>query len=326
VKTYSDAYIQYLSGRNYTHKSIVRHQWALSVCFDFFINSGISDIRDIRQSGLLSLVSYLHSVHDEGKPRFNEHSIRSIISTLRCYFRFLSRRGHILQNPTDSLDFTRKKIRELPRTVAEDDLVLLLDSIDTTTAGGIRNRAIIELLYGTGIRVNEAAQLDIGDVDLHEKRLTVREGKGGHERIVPMGETLKRTLQVYLEKGRPAFSRTSAKALFVNGSGKRLSAEMMRYFVHAEVQKTFPGKKHITPHKLRHSFATHLLAHGAKLTDVQKLLGHASIQTTVRYTHVNTENLRKIVKQYHPRENELYKELDDEMKQTIIAVVKAAKQ
>jgi integrase/recombinase XerD len=226
-------------------------------------------------------------------------SIRRAISATRTYFKFLLGEGLLPKDPSEKLE-TPKAWRTLPDvlTVAEIEKILASPSIDDTLA--FRDRALLELAYGAGLRVSEWISLQVKDLALEEGLVRVF-GKGSKERLVPIGRRAIGSVATYLAELRPRLDRGEGKGiLFLNARGKPLSRmgawKILRlHVVRAGITKA------VTPHTLRHSFATHLLEGGADLRAVQEMLGHASIATTQIYTHVDRDYLRKVHKQFHPR-------------------------
>ena len=219
-------------------------------------------------------------------------------STLRTWFGLLERRGQITTDPTRSLA-TPKQGRHLPRVLRADQVAGLLGAVDPSTPTGSRDAALLELLYGSGARVGEVCGLDVGAVDLPQ-RLVRLHGKGGRQRLVPLGEPAVDAVRVYLDVGRPALHGAGAcDALLLNQRGERLGVRDARTVVQRAARHA--GLGNVTPHTLRHSFATHLLEGGADLRQVQELLGHASLATTQRYTHLSRGRLREIHTAAHPR-------------------------
>ncbi|MDQ2932101.1 MAG: tyrosine recombinase XerD, partial [Gemmatimonadota bacterium] len=226
-------------------------------------------------------------------------SIRRNISAMRTYYRFLIGEGEVVKDPTERLE-TPKRWLTLPDvlTVADVDKLLAAPSLDEPLA--FRDRALLELAYGAGLRVSEWITLGVKDALLDEGLVRVF-GKGSKERLVPIGRRAIAAVAVYQRELRPKLERGGGKgALFLNARGAPLSRmgawKILRKYV------TIAGiEKHVTPHTLRHSFATHLLEGGADLRAVQEMLGHASIATTQIYTHLDREFLRSVHKQYHPR-------------------------
>jgi site-specific recombinase XerD len=181
-----------------------------------------------------------------------------------------------------------KKPRRLPDAPKLQEIDELVGAFDPSTALGLRNRALVELVYSAGLRSAEAVGLDLGDVDFEQELVHVREGKGAKDRIVPLGEEAAHLVALYLHRSRPELARGAQNALFLSVRGRRLDTSTLRRLV-----------PH--PHRLRHAFATHLLEGGADLRTIQELLGHSSLSTTQMYSHVDAKRLRKVYDSAHPR-------------------------
>ncbi|KAB2341865.1 tyrosine recombinase XerC [Actinomadura rudentiformis] len=216
----------------------------------------------------------------------------------RAFTRHLHRRGLISTDPGLLLG-TPKRERDLPAVLTQGEAARLLDEMEAEGALGLRDRAVLEVLYGTGVRVSELCGLDIDDLDTARRTARVL-GKGGRERTVPMGEPAARAVADWLRRGRPAIvTKDSGPALFLGARGGRLHPTSARRIVHTRIGEV--GVPDLSPHGLRHSAATHLLEGGADLRSVQEILGHASLQTTQIYTHVSAERLKQVHRQAHPR-------------------------
>jgi len=231
----------------------------------------------------------------------SKSTIARKLASARSFYRHLVDRGELEASPAD-LVTSPKRDQYLPRVMKEDDVAALLDSIPASTPLELRDRAIFELAYATGLRAEELTGLDTGDADFDAEELRVH-GKGGKERVVPIGEQAWRSLNAYLERGRPLLARegdAGERAIFLSKSGRRLGTADLRRRLRAWAQRAGmpPGA---TPHTLRHSFATHLLEGGADLRTIQELLGHSTISTTQTYTRVESRRLRKVYARAHPR-------------------------
>lgn len=258
----------------------------------FCVELGIEDPDEVE---LLVLRRYLADLGERGLARA---TVARRASTVRTFFRFLARSGRVARDPAHLLG-TPKQGRTLPRVLRPEQVAALLLVPDVATPTGSRDRALLEVLYATGARVSEACGLDLPAVDLPQGLVRLF-GKGRKERIVPLGEPSLDALAAYLDHGRPALSGpTPTDALFLNGRGDRLGTRDARTVV--ERSGRAAGIGHVTPHTLRHSYATHLLEGGADLRAVQELLGHASLATTQRYTHLSRGQLVEIHAMAHPR-------------------------
>ena len=255
-----------------------------------------------RRVGRDELRGYLADLADAGAARA---TIARRTSTLRTWFALLERRGLVDADPAALLG-TPKQGRHLPRVLRVDQVEALIEAADTTTATGQRDRALIELLYASGARIEEACTLTLDRLDLSQSQVRL-EGKGGKDRIVPIGSAAVRALRDYLDRARPELldaTRAGAPrptdAVVLRGDrGGPLGTRDARTIVGRLADVA--GVGHVTPHTLRHSFATHLLEGGADLRVVQELLGHASLATTQRYTHLSRGRLREVHALAHPR-------------------------
>ena len=222
-----------------------------------------------------------------------------LLSTLRRYFRYQIREGHCQLDPTRDIDAPRIG-RPLPDSLSEQQVLDLLAAPDTSTARGLRDRAMLELLYSTGLRVSELVGLSLQQINLQAGVLRVM-GKGSKERIMPLGEVAEDWINDYLLEARPVLIADFASdTVFTGRSGKPLTRQAFWYAI--KKYAAIAGiNTHLSPHTLRHAFATHLLNHGADLRVVQMLLGHSDLSTTQIYTHVARERLNKLHQQHHPR-------------------------
>jgi integrase/recombinase XerC len=228
-----------------------------------------------------------------GKPA----SLARKLAAVRSFYRYLTRRGLIGRNPVDGMR-TPKQPKFLPRVLTKDDAGALMTFPAGRTVGSLRDRALLETLYSTGARVSELVALDLEDV--HESEGLVRlQGKGRKERIVPIGELALESIRRY-RKSLPRLSASlPSRALFCNQRGGRLTSRSVARIVTKYSSRLAGGA--VSPHTLRHSFATHLLDEGADLRSIQEMLGHASLSTTQRYTHVATDQLMAVYDRAHPR-------------------------
>jgi integrase/recombinase XerC len=236
--------------------------------------------------------AFLARLHRAG---LKKSSAARKLASLRSFFRYLCREGVLQTNPARPL-LSPKVERRIPPHVDEGEIAALLD-VPGDGAAAVRARAVLELLYATGIRCAELVGLDVAEVDV-EARMARVLGKGSKERVVPFGSRAKDALRAYLEVRSRL--RPRSDALFVNLRGGRLTDRYVRKILQNRVRQ-IAGTRRISPHTLRHSFATHLLERGADLRVIQDLLGHASLSTTQRYTHVNARHILDIYKKTHPR-------------------------
>lgn len=222
------------------------------------------------------------------------------LAAIKAFFRFMTAEGYMDINPAEVVEAGTKGIK-LPRVLSEDEVVRLLNQPDITTAEGFRDRTMLEVLYATGMRVSELINLTLERVDLNMKYI-IAFGKGSKERIVPLGSVAAEFLQHYLEKVRPKLTHAgrNTNIVFLAFGGHELTRQRFWQIIRAYGRKANINKA-LTPHILRHSFATHLLDNGADLRSVQELLGHSDISTTQIYTHLTNKRLRDIYAKAHPR-------------------------
>lgn len=240
--------------------------------------------------------SYLTFLHEQKLAR---GSVSRKLSSLRSFFRFLLREEEVVENPF-TLTHTPKGGKRLPNFLYEEEMERLFASFDNQKPLDQRDLAIIELLYATGLRVSECTSLTIADLDFASETVLVM-GKGKRERYVPIGYFAIRSLQTYLNDGRKKLLvNHDEKSLFLNYRGTKLSDRSVRNILLKRIESS-ALKTHISPHMLRHTFATHLLNNGADLRVVQELLGHEHLSSTQIYTHVTKERLKAVYNSHHPR-------------------------
>lgn len=222
------------------------------------------------------------------------------LAAIKAFYRFMTAEGYMDANPAEVVEAGTKGIK-LPRVLSEDEVVRLLNQPDITTAEGFRDRTMLEVLYATGMRVSELINLTLERVDLNMKYI-IAFGKGSKERIVPLGSVAAEFLQQYLEKVRPKLTHVgrNTNIVFLAFGGHELTRQRFWQIIRGYGRKANINKA-LTPHILRHSFATHLLDNGADLRSVQELLGHSDISTTQIYTHLTNKRLRDIYAKAHPR-------------------------
>ncbi len=243
-----------------------------------------------------NLRSFIHALYDRG---LNPTSINRKISSIKALYRYCKQNNIITQDPASDLELL-KIGRRLPSTLSIDEVTAIIEAADDKTPLGLRDRACLELLYGSGLRISELLGLKLSDLDIQHGFISII-GKGNRQRIVPCGKKATHAVETYVTEGRPLLLRDkSSPLLIVNARGKKMSRMgflkvIPKYRIRAGI------KKNVTPHMFRHSFATHLLEAGADLRTVQELLGHADISTTQIYTHIDREYLKEIYREHHPR-------------------------
>ena len=244
---------------------------------------------------------YLHFIQ---KFNYKKTTVARKIASLRTFFKYLYKSQFIEINPAENIS-APKKPKSLPKFLTDDEMNKILDNIKIDTPAGLRNKAILELLSATGMRVSELSNLNFEDLNLDENEITVF-GKGAKERIVLVSERAKKYLLQYIDVARPLIVKnapvqelTESSPVFINKTGYRLQSKTIRVVINDLVDK-IQLPKHVTPHVFRHSFATRMLEHGADLRVVQELLGHASISNTQIYTHVSVQHLKDEYDKTHP--------------------------
>lgn len=311
-----EAFHAFLQGAGYRTKTIQEYLRTLRYFEEYCAAQHIVDIREVTQ---VHITGFIASLAERPKRITNFHtkhySIRSIENmqgVLALYFRFLLRRGYILVNPCEGVERRKRAPKHRRHAVSEETVCHLLESIPQDSPLALRDKAICETLYGTGLRAAEVRSLTLSDVALSSCVLQVRCGKGGHERLVPFGEHLASVLTHYLSHGRVHLATPAQQTFFVSYRGTPLTKDGLLDLFRKRVVLAGLASENITPHVLRHSYATHMLERGASIRHIQELLGHTSLESTVIYTHFTVASIKKVLKQYHPRENELYRELTRE--------------
>jgi integrase/recombinase XerC len=285
-----EAYIRYLiAEKNLSPYTLRNYRSDLLDFAGYMVESeGIHPLRVDRQS----FRRYLAHLRDKG---IVTASVSRRVSSVRNFFRFLVREGKLDTNPLANVSAPKRE-RRLPAILNGAHLTALIEAADDVdTPQGLRNRAMLELMYAAGVRLSEIVGLDMSQLDLKDRTLIVR-GKGNKERQVLFGAPALSALRRYLSQGRPKLVKPGEKAIFVNREGSRLSGRSVQQIVHRHALRA-GLEQHVFPHLLRHSFATHLLDGGADLRVVQELLGHASASTTQIYTHVTEEQARRVYTQ-----------------------------
>ncbi len=241
-------------------------------------------------------------INEAGLEKMSSRSQARLISGIRAFFKYLLIEDEISINPASTLEAPRTE-RKLPGVLSEKEIEKLLNAVDLSKPEGTRNKAIIETLYGSGLRVSELLNLKISNINMHDEYLLIT-GKGNKQRLVPIGQEALKYIKIYMGTTRhntPA-GKGFGDILFLNSKGSRLS-RIMIFKIVKDLCKAAGIKKTISPHTFRHSFATHLVERGADLRAVQDMLGHESITTTEIYTHLDRKYLRDAIIKNHPRSN-----------------------
>jgi site-specific recombinase XerD len=298
---YLDAFIEDLRARHYSPAALVHARTYLPPLFSYLRERGLVDVHSISAEDLVSFAQRLTIGRSSRGSHRSPATVASYLGYVRGFFAFLSRTGVLLKNPAAELPLP--SWTSLPRRVLTTaEARRLVQAPSGRTAVGRRNRALLEVLYGTGVRLSESVRLDVMDVDLQDGTLLVRNGKGRKDRLLPVAGRAAAALGAYLRKGRPHLARDPREAaLFLSRDGRRLRPISIQFLVgwHA-ARAGIRGK--VSPHVLRHSCATHLLQGGADVRHIQELLGHERLETTSVYTRVAVKDLRIALARSHPRE------------------------
>jgi len=266
---------------------------------DWHEGRGRASLLHATEADLAAYFASRSALRAGGKRGIRSSTQARLHSSLKRFYQFLSRGGRIDADPTLKLDPPKKGPR-FPKTLSEEDVESLLAQGDTATPLGLRDRAMLEVLYASGLRVSELVRLKLAQVS-HDMGVVRVIGKGSKERLVPLGEEALAWLSRYSKQGRPAILKKRASDyVFVTARGAPMTRQAFWHLIKKRAASAVPGKT-LSPHTLRHAFATHLLNHGADLRVVQLLLGHADISTTQIYTHVARERLKKLHQVHHPR-------------------------
>jgi integrase/recombinase XerD len=289
-----DQFLHYLVvEKGLSQNTIEAYSHGLARFLDHLKSKKVQDVRDV---GKFDIQGFLLALR---KRNLNTKSVVRDLAAIRSFFRFLIQEGVLETNPVEDLE-SPKVAKTLPEILSLKEIEQILEQPNLQTPLGVRDRAMLEMLYATGMRVSELTHLPTHQVNL-EGGYVLLYGKGSKERIVPIGSEAMKWVILYLQEARRTLSKGKESAfLFINRSGGGMSRQ--RFWKNLKNYAKKAGlHKRITPHLLRHSFASHLLERGADLRSVQMMLGHVDISTTQIYTHVTGEKLKKVHKQYHPR-------------------------
>lgn len=289
MEKYINGFLNYLKlEKNYSDNTIQGYYKDL---LDYKEYLNIKDIKDTDYKFIRSYLSYMF------EKKYEKKTISRHISTLRSFYKYLVNENIIKKNPMILIS-NPKLDKKLPNFLYYDELEILLNIPDKETILGLRDALILELLYSTGIRVSELINIKVKDINFSDKKILIL-GKGSKERYVLYGKTLKELLNLYLKESRPKLNKNS-EYLILNKNGNNITDRGIRLII-SNILKKGALDYHVSPHTLRHTFATHMLDNGADLKSVQELLGHSNLSTTQVYTHVTNERLRSVYLKTHPR-------------------------
>ncbi|WP_067729360.1 tyrosine recombinase XerC [Oceanobacillus damuensis] len=296
---YSESFVEYLQiEKNASPYTVKYYRNDLEIFFNFLNQEGIHDLNEIKQRDVRL---FLTSLYDQ---QLGRRSVSRKISSLRSFYKFLEREELVKESPFVHIYLPRTS-KSVPGFLYMEELEKLFDVNDMTKPAGQRDQAILEVLYGTGIRVSECQGLTLKDIDFSIGTIFVK-GKGRKERYVPFGRFAEIALETYIQEGRVRLlenSGTTSDSVFLNARGRPLTTRGIRMILNKIVERA-ALTVHVHPHKLRHTFATHMLNEGADLRTVQELLGHESLSSTQIYTHVTKDHLRDVYMSSHPRAND----------------------
>jgi integrase/recombinase XerC len=298
VKIFLNFFVEYLQiEKNYSQYTIVNYVTDIEDFFSFMKEQVILNLKEVTYNDTRLYLTQLH------KRNYSRKTISKKISSLRSFFKFLVREEKLNENPF-SLVALPKREQKIPQFLYEEEIEKLFSISDCGTPLGQRNQALIEVLYGTGIRVSECCAIRLSDIDLYIGTVLVH-GKGGKQRYVPFGSYAQDAIEQYVNQGRKMLlsklkTPDEHSYLFVNHRGSPLTDRGVRHVLNEMIKKT-SSTLHIHPHMFRHTFATHLLNEGADMRSVQELLGHSHLSSTQVYTHVTKEHLKRIYMSHHPR-------------------------
>ena len=276
--------------KKYSEQTIKSYEYDLYKLYEYVNNNKLS-IRHLKKNDLLKYADYLK------KCKLSNNSINHNISIIKSFYKYLVINENFLDNPSEVLEIIKKE-KKLPKVLSYEDIKKLLD-INLINKYSYRNKAMLELMYATGLRVSELVNLKITDIDLENDILRTM-GKGSKERIIPIGDYAIYYLKLYIEEYRiQLLKKENTEYLFLNNNGRKISRQSFFNIIKNEaVKKNI--KVNFSPHTLRHSFATHLLDRGADIVSIKELLGHSSLSTTQIYTHISNKKLEEDYNKFHP--------------------------
>lgn len=293
---------EHLRLRGYSERTREGYGYAVRSFLRFLEDREVSEVAEVSRGELEAYRIHIFTLRTRGGAPLSLASHAGRVGPVLSFLRYLYEEGYILANPGHGVKLPKVPDKLLPPLPGEDEILRLLEAPNTTTPEGLRDRAVLEVLYSTAMRNGELRALDLESVDLVRKEVRVEYGKGAKGRLLPLGEPACEALEAYLAEGRPWLVREVENgALFLNRLGRRMRGEMVSDLVKRWSEESGLSLK-VTPHRIRHCCATHMLARKAGLRHLQQLLGHASADTTRRYTRVEISDLREEHRRCHPRE------------------------
>lgn len=299
LKKYVKEYLEYIKyHKNYSELTIQGYRREIEEFVEYMLREGIDCFEEVQYSFLRGYLEYLHDKNLSAK------TVNHRMSSLRGFYRYMQNEGYVSENPFLLVD-SFKEEQKNPDFLYIDEMLGLLDSISTNTLLGIRNKAMLELLYATGIRCQELIELTLSQIDFQRQMILVH-GKGSKDRYVPFYDYAKEWLIEYIQGPRQellARYHQEHDYVFVNKNGAKMTNRGVEHIINV-VTRNYDSTKKVHPHTFRHSFATHLLEQGVDIRIVQELLGHRNLSTTQIYTHVTKEHLKEVYQHAHPRNKE----------------------
>lgn len=288
---------EHLKIKHYSPRSIESYHYCLNKFFSYLNEKEIS-LKELTKEDIIEYGAHLK------EKAYSERSIERALYSVKGFFRYLEETFYILVNPSATI-ILKKISQRIPIVLTENEIKRILKAPNTSTRPGIRDRAILEVLYSTGIRLNELYNLTIFDIDTSSGFLRINKGKFSKDRFSPLTKIACHYLKEYIAKVRPYFTKNKPKeqALFVGRKGKKINKVIIQRLIRDYAKKA-GIKKRVSTHTFRHTFATHLLQNDVDIFKIQKLLGHSRPSITQRYTHLNPKEIKKMHKKHHPREKD----------------------
>jgi len=295
-------FVESMTAWSWSPRTVRSYEQLVRVFLDWLEQeSDVASLGEVSGDTLAAYQTWLLGAESRYGARLEVASQRARLTAVKRFFKYLAQEGKLLVDPAAGLTLPKRRRRLPEALLTPKEAIRLLESIDTSTPLGLRDRAIVEVLYATGIRNAELRALRIGDHDAGAGTLFVRAGKGGKDRVVPLGPLASEAVVHYLSEARPRLLAKPTSQLFLTMNGNTLDALAVINAV-VRAAKAAGITKPIRPHRLRHACATHMLAGGADIRHIQKMLGHGSLSTTQIYTHVEIADLKAVHRRFHPRE------------------------
>ncbi len=306
LKKTVESFLKHMDTQGFSKRTITDYRYNLRYFLDYLEKEKIDSFSKVTPDTILSYQDYIHHEYKPTRKKVLSLGYQvNLLKVLKALFRYLVRDGSILSDPTLGLKMPKLPKRLPTNVLTKREIKKLLAAPNTKTASGMRDRTIFEILYSTGIRKGELANLKLRDIDLSSRQITIRKGKGGKDRIVPLTKKATEVIDHYLRNYRSDLLAGAGKDpghLILNDRGKKLGKHWATWTINRYLKKC-KIKKKVTTHTFRHTFATHLLKNGASIRVIQELLGHESLNSTQIYTKVEISDLKRVIDKKHPRED-----------------------